>query len=64
MTPQELYLIYRQVEEIIERLKETDKCCFDDAIKLGERFSDELFSMVGKLAAWEIDDEYFKNKKG
>ncbi len=63
MTPKELYQIYRQVIEITETLKEGERYLYEDAVKIGERFSEELFRLVGKLAAYEIDNEYFKNNK-
>lgn len=34
----------------------------DNAIKIADTLSEEIFKCVGKLAAYEIDNEYWEKK--
>ena len=55
--------MYRQVTDLCNALKESDDIIhLTDAINLAEKLEDELFKVVGELAAFEIDNEYWEKK--
>lgn len=63
MTSRDLYGLYRQVADLRNTLKESDEFFhLTDAINLAEKLEDELFKVVGELAAFEIDNEYWDKK--
>lgn len=63
MKPQELYKIYRQVVEIKDTLEEGEDFIFRESVKIADNLAEELFRLVGQLAAYEIENEYIRNKK-
>lgn len=63
LTSKQIYELYREVEEIKEKLKDAgEDFIFEDSIKITEKLSDELFRCVGRQAAYEIDRKYWENK--
>lgn len=63
MTSRDLYGLYRQVGDLCNTLKESDESIhLANAINLAEKLEDELFKVVGELAAFEIDNEYWDKK--
>ncbi|MBD5199366.1 MAG: hypothetical protein HDS83_03125 [Bacteroidales bacterium] len=63
MTSRELYLLHRQVEDLRNTLTKADRpFLLEKAVNHAKELSDELFNVVGKLAAFEIDGEYRSKK--
>lgn len=63
-TSQKIYNLYRQAVELecaINKMK-SDLDGLEDAGKTASRLGDELFTMVGKAAAYEIDSENRKHQ--
>ena len=64
MTSKQLYDLYRQVRSMQDALEEANNGSgtLDNAIKIADTLSEEIFKCVGKLAAYEIDNEYWEKK--
>ena len=63
MTSKELYKIYRQASSLRDALEVGNESApLDDAVKIADTLNDEIFKCVGKLAAYEIDNDYWENK--
>ena len=63
MTSRELYELYRQARSIEDALEEANESSLlGNAVKIADELSEELFKCVGKLAAYEIDNEYWEKK--